>query len=291
MKSYYWNIHSNFGDLINPWLWPKLFPDIVTGELPKTSNGIEDASDETLLVGIGTLLNARFPKCKEAYVMGSGVGYGDTPTFSDNVHFVCVRGPLSAEKLSLPKSKGIVDPGILMKNYFSQSDNKKFKISYMPQITSVVKCPDVWEQACTDLNFGYLDPTHSVEETTARIGATELLMTESMHGAIIAEALRVPWIPVVTRQEILSFKWQDWCQSVELDYQPVKITGLAESKNRNILQHIRAKGLYEMAKYQLKKASQGKAFLADESVVDTKIARLEDTYDQFKEDWAKKQLG
>ena len=37
---------------------------------------------------------------------------------------------------------------------------------------------------------------------------------------IVADALRVPWIPLVTSPRILSFKWQDWCQSIELTYQP-----------------------------------------------------------------------
>jgi succinoglycan biosynthesis protein ExoV len=288
MKIYYWNIHDNFGDLINPWLWPKLFPDIVTGELPKTKDGIEDAPDETLLVGIGTLLNERFPKCKEAYVMGSGVGYGPAPKFGDNVNVYCVRGPLSAEKLSLPTNLGIVDPGILIKNYFNQSAKKQHKISYMPQISSVVHCPGVWETACNEIGFGYMDPTHSVEETVSRIGSTEILLTESMHGAIIAEALRVPWIPIVTRPEILSFKWQDWCNSVGLDYQPIRITSLDQSNSTNILKRIRAKGLYSMAKSQLKKAAQGKAYLAKDAIVDEKIANLEDVYEKFRQDWAKK---
>jgi succinoglycan biosynthesis protein ExoV len=41
-----------------------------------------------------------------------------------------------------------------------------------------------------------------------------------MHGAIVADALRVPWVPIVTSPRILKLKWQDWCSSVNLPYQP-----------------------------------------------------------------------
>jgi succinoglycan biosynthesis protein ExoV len=49
---------------------------------------------------------------------------------------------------------------------------------------------------------------------------TGVLLTEAMHGAIVADALRIPWIAVRTRSAIKTFKWEDWCRSMDLEYQP-----------------------------------------------------------------------
>jgi succinoglycan biosynthesis protein ExoV len=53
-----------------------------------------------------------------------------------------------------------------------------------------------------------------------------VVLAEAMHAAITADALRVPWIPVRGYPRILSFKWQDWCLSVGLDYQPHSLPSL-----------------------------------------------------------------
>ena len=46
MKPYHWpSHHGNFGDDLNLWLWDALLP------------GLRDVREETLLVGVGTVLN------------------------------------------------------------------------------------------------------------------------------------------------------------------------------------------------------------------------------------------
>lgn len=287
MKIYYWNIYPNFGDLINPWLWPRVFPEITFEEFPKTLDGIANADSETLLVGIGTLLNERFPKCKNALVMGSGVGYGEPPKLDDTIKIYCVRGPLSAKKLSLPESYGIIDPGILLKKYYSVSDSGDWsEFSYMPQISSVVSCADTWKNTCKDLGFGYIDPRDSVENVAHLISKTGTLLTESMHGAIVAEALRIPWIPIVTRSEILSFKWQDWCHSIGLEYDPVSISPIEQPGQGRAMGTLRSLITYPVVRYQLKKASQKRPLLADDVIIDNKIEMLEMVFERFRIDYA-----
>src|SRR5205814_2371845 len=48
-----------------------------------------------------------------------------------------------------------------------------------------------------------------------------LLVTEAMHGAVVADALRVPWIALRMYSKIDEFKWRDWCASLRLPYEPL----------------------------------------------------------------------
>ncbi len=285
LQIYYWDVHNNFGDLINPWLWPKLMPEIDMEPLPKKEDGIVDAGDKDVLVGIGTLLNARFPKGRKLYVMGSGVGYGELPPLGDNTKIYCVRGPLSAKALDLPESYAAIDAGVLVNRFLPEAPSVKYKFSYMPQISSVVKCPGVWEKVCNELGFGYLDPTYSVDQTIQNIRETEVLLTESMHGAIIAEALRVPWIPIVTRQEILGFKWQDWCYSINEEYSPISVPPIYEKYKDSFLRNMKEKLSIQKAKSMLIKASKNKPTLGKESVLNSKSEYLLEKIELFREDY------
>ena len=49
-----------------------------------------------------------------------------------------------------------------------------------------------------------------------RIARADLVVSESMHGAIVADAFGVPWIPIAISHHFNSFKWGDWADSVEV---------------------------------------------------------------------------
>ncbi|MBD0337540.1 MAG: polysaccharide pyruvyl transferase family protein, partial [Cyanobacteria bacterium Co-bin13] len=205
---------ENFGDRLNLWLWPQLLP------------GCFDDDAATVFVGIGTLLNHRLPErlgsAQQAVVFTTGVGYERSlRTIPPAWAIYCVRGPLSARRLGLPDSLAITDGAILLRQHYRPSGQKRFAYAFMPHIHHATFAGEVWQQICQEIGFGYIDPRWSVEEVLAAIGATEVLLAEAMHGAIAAEALRVPWLPVQTSARILPFKWQDWCASIRVPFRPV----------------------------------------------------------------------
>jgi succinoglycan biosynthesis protein ExoV len=83
-----------------------------------------------------------------------------------------------------------------------------------------------WRTVCAQAGMHYIDPLGGVEQVLSEIQATRLLITEALHGAIVADALRVPWVPVVAYKHILALKWLDWCESLGLDYRPYHLRPL-----------------------------------------------------------------
>ncbi|MEM9923595.1 MAG: polysaccharide pyruvyl transferase family protein [Cyanobacteria bacterium P01_D01_bin.50] len=213
MELYYFrfpNGTTNFGDDLNPWLWEKLLPDVFDGD------------NKSIFVGIGTLLNKGLPKANKTAVFGSGVGYGGggLPTIDESWKIYCVRGPLSAKKLGIAPELAVTDGAALIRRVYKPSTEKRTKFAYMPHIRLAIEGDTAWKDICEEAGISYIDPRWTTETVLSAICQTEVLLTEAMHGAIIADALRVPWVPVVTSTLILPFKWQDWCSTVGLEYEP-----------------------------------------------------------------------
>jgi succinoglycan biosynthesis protein ExoV len=212
----------NFGDDLNEWLWPQLIPDLL------------DDDEGVTLVGIGTLLNETIhqhlsPTCRRVVVFSSGVGYGSsTPSVDERWMIYCLRGPLSARALGVPERLALTDGAMLVRCRYSGLASKKHRFSYMPHALHAQAAAGGWETLCHEIGFGYVDARWPVEDVLNVISSTEVLVTEAMHGAIVADALRIPWIAAYSTNRILAFKWQDWCMSVGVAYQPKSIHPLWE---------------------------------------------------------------
>lgn len=210
MQPYYWaSHHGNFGDDLNLWLWDYLLP------------GLRDVSPDVLLVGVGTVLNpVLLPPGQKKLVVGSGYGYGDVPDINDPEWDVrCVRGPMTAQKLGLAAERGITDPAALIADMPEfQNLPKLHKTTFVPHWESAEF--GMWQSVCEPAGLTYLDPRGEAKSVIRHIAQSELIVAESMHGAILADAFRVPWIAVSSSRSINNFKWNDWATSVGVRYEP-----------------------------------------------------------------------
>ena len=80
-----------------------------------------------------------------------------------------------------------------------------------------------WEETCRRAGVRYLNPCGDSRTTVETLRRARLVLADAMHAAIVADALRVPWVPVATSLEISSFKWIDWTRSMNLEYRPVLV--------------------------------------------------------------------
>ncbi len=194
---------GNFGDDLNPWLWSRLAPEIC------------DPQDKRLFIGIGTLLSNRIPADSIKVVFGAGWAGTRLPKVNSTWKIYCVRGPLTATAMGLPAELALTDPAILVRGLLTGTVEKSYPISFMPHHLSLLRAN--WPSLCPRVAIHCIDARAGVDEVVLELRRTSLLLAESMHGAIVADALRVPWIPVRLYSQINEFKWRDWMQSLEVE--------------------------------------------------------------------------
>jgi len=273
--------HGNFGDDLNAWLWPEMAPELFRD------------NEEDLFVGIGTILNDKIPKCPSIHVFGSGFGYGSPPSIDRRWTIHCVRGPLTARALGLDPNLAATDPAILVRRLLPHSLDKQHKIAFMPHHESIRHAPhagkSIWEWGCQLVGIHFIDPTAPLDDVLTAIQRSELLITEAMHGAIVADALRVPWIPVRFHQHILAFKWRDWCQSMDLEYHPACLRpplSSTPSSETSFQSRLRRKLSPPLFSIDLRRiAKKYEPVLSSRSTLDASLDRLEALLARLRRDY------
>ncbi|MBM4231083.1 MAG: hypothetical protein FJ184_10095 [Gammaproteobacteria bacterium] len=211
MDVYYYKSESaNFGDDINSWLWERLIPERLA------------EPDDTIMMGIGTIIGQKVPGARTKKVFTSGAGYN--PDFrmvlGAGWEIVAVRGPLTAALLELPPTAAVTDGAILVHEFpeLLTDSSRRSGVFFMPHL-SAARAVD-WPSVCARAGVQYLDPREEHLSLIKRIGSARLVLADAMHAAIVADALRVPWIPLSTSSEVNTFKWLDWTLSMGVPYQP-----------------------------------------------------------------------
>jgi len=286
MKLHYWRgvevdglCKKNFGDELNPFLWKRLLGDIF------------DENGKKIFIGIGSLLNdkleSEFLSTSEKIVFGTGVGYGSRPLRIDDTYKIyCVRGPLSAKALGINEELAITDGALLIRKLFDRSASKKLnRFGYMPHWTNDTR---TFEKLCTDAGMFYINPNRDdIATVVQEILSCEVIFAEAMHGAIVADALRIPWVPVKSTAEVIAFKWRDWCSSIDVSYQPsavYPIWGEAQSKDRFFRMKLKEVLVARQLNKMLKNYS---CSLSRASHADTLYSRLVEKLERLKSDLSK----
>lgn len=215
---YYRGPRPNFGDDLNALLWREVLPSTVW-----------DASD-AVLVGIGSILtepglsHLAAPGTR-VIVLGSGTSYGAAPIELHHWHVLAVRGPLSANAIRLPASAA-TDGAYLVADAPAITGPPVYRSEtvFIPHHRSLLNRP--WADAAAEAGMTFVSPEWPVEEIFEHLARAKLVLTEAMHGAIVADALRIPWIPLAISPALDEFKWRDWLGSLELPFEPVYVPAL-----------------------------------------------------------------
>lgn len=195
----------NFGDAVNAILWDQLLPP----------GFLDDAEDE-LFFGAGSILRQRPDLPGLKHIAGSGYGgYSAAPDLNDpSWNVLWLRGPLTADRLGAAQSDAICDAAILLRATDLPAPRPDIGVAFMPHFESATRGD--WAAVCRSAGITYLDPRADVTDLLAQIRGAEVVLAEAMHGAIIADALRTPFVPLLPIHTSHRMKWQDWAASLDI---------------------------------------------------------------------------
>ena len=209
---------GNFGDDLNDLIWQKIFPNIL------------ELRNDCIVYGIGTILGGKEYNNNTKIVLGSGLGYKKINPLSTQWDIQWVRGQLSAQALGIDKSFALGDGALLWPelNTTLQTGNA---IGFIPHHATWSSYD--WQLIAEQSNLKIINPKNTPVQVANDIRQCNRVITESLHGAIFADCLQIPWHPIVLSYRFNNFKWKDWLSIYNLPFKPSVIpTPLSNSISR-----------------------------------------------------------
>lgn len=232
-------VGGNLGDELNLWLWPQLF-----------GNDIFIQNDGIQFLGIGSILSSDPIYNKEwidkkKVIFGTGIRPGEHLLQIDSSYDIMyMRGPLSCYALGLDPVY-ITDAAYCLQftSLYSSLINqkKKYKIGLIPYFRSDKLIN--WAKLADDLGMHYISPLceyYNINNILKEIASCDYIITEAMHGAIIADILRIPWSRFILTtyicegSNVADFKWMDWMYSLKIPNKYYPIIRLTNKINHAI---------------------------------------------------------
>lgn len=207
---YYKAPTGNIGDDLNPWLWPMVF-------------GAEAFSEEgeTRFLGIGSIFADGYVKRGAKHVVfGAGVPspFNRPDLSSAEIDIRFVRGPLSS-RLS-KNAPWITDSAAIVPLFTERRAGAAGlrRTAFVPHFRTP---DDLAERIAAELGLHLIRPALPPERFLEELTGCDEVVAEAMHGAILADAFRIPWKAVYVTTPYVSgwtsfFKWRDWLSSLGL---------------------------------------------------------------------------
>ena len=196
---------GNFGDDLNRLMWPALFP-----ELPQMGGHVA-------VYGIGTILGGTHARSQHKVVLGSGLGGARIRPLRGSWDFRWVRGPCTALRLRLAPERALGDPASLWP-VLQASPTGEGAWGLMPHHATWDGFD--WEQVAGQAGMLAINPKQSPVAVVAQMRRCSRVLSESLHGAIFADALGIPWAGCVLSHRFNQFKWRDWLATVNRPFSP-----------------------------------------------------------------------
>ncbi|MBR4461227.1 MAG: glycosyltransferase [Erysipelotrichaceae bacterium] len=234
---YYWEVRSNFGDLLNEYFSKELFEDDYVLEM----------FDKCDLLAVGSILErvldhaklgADDRKIRESanyedavHIWGSGLLYECDPKinkFTRKPIIHALRGRLTKQAvetiLKEPVHCVLADPGLLVPLLVKGSEEKKYEIGIVPHYreknNEFFQClPEHYQ------NTVVIDVQQDVETVLRQISECRYIISSSLHGIIAADAYGIPNCWCIASDQVFGggYKFHDYFSSFGSDREVIDL--------------------------------------------------------------------
>lgn len=211
-------LRNNFGDELGPLLVSRL-----------SGRTVRHSRAPGKLLTVGSIF---FALRRGDTVWGSGLIHEEDvqrAREAQQFRLLAVRGPKTRAALiragfDCPAVYG--DPALLLPHVFDFSVAERRGIGFVPHWTQLARFRAQLATAQPGLPVKLIDVTAGCHDVLRAIASCEYIVSSSLHGVIVADALGIPAIPVVFEKPLHNdpFKFEDYMSSTDREYEPVPLS-------------------------------------------------------------------
>jgi len=229
----FWHIgRPNFGDDINPSFLEKL-----------SGKSIRFATDRSQphLLGVGSILESA---TDASIVIGSGYLRPESGPLPKKATVLSVRGLRSLELADCDDHVLLGDPLLLVDTFFDQPIEKKYDTGLVAHVLNVRHL-----RAKYGRHVHLISPTQRPWKVVEEIASCERIVSQSLHGLIIADALEIPnlWLAPSESMAGGRFKFDDYFTTLDHPKPRIDETG---DLFRHLSQYPFSIGRYKFSKQE-----------------------------------------
>jgi pyruvyltransferase len=197
----FWHVgRPNFGDDINP-----LLLEHISGRPMRLSRWRLGRH----ILGMGSILGLAN---HHSIVLGSGLLEARRQPIDAGAVVVAVRGELSLASVPVPDGVLLGDPMVLAADLLPATPPKAFRYGFLPHVRSLGR----WTADCRGRHL-IIDPGLDPQRVVEMVASCEMLVSQSLHGLIAADALGIPnvWVAPSAMMAGGDFKFRDYFSTLD----------------------------------------------------------------------------
>lgn len=229
---YWWDVTTNFGDLIGPWLI-----NLITKK-PVINSKYVNVNKTIFTVG-SIIEHASSFQNQKISIWGSGLIKPLNKSKKIKELSRCqidkvlaVRGSLTRQELSkiyeIESSLPLGDPALLLPKFFSPCSKNINDICIVPHFSH----KGLFESHQD--TFNVVNVMQSPKNVVAEIVSSKVCISTSLHGIIIAQAYNIPWLLLRIADETLvgdMFKFNDFFSTLKGEEFPIRTISASDLYN------------------------------------------------------------